>query len=147
MKITRPIAERFAAKFTRGLDDECWEWTGYVSPTGYGMIRQGARPGYAHRVSWELANGPIPAGLLVCHHCDNRRCVNPGHLFVGTATDNMADMSRKERHWRTILSAEKVRDIRRRAGGGARLSDLAREHGVHPSTIKLAVTGHNWRHV
>jgi len=73
----------------------CWEWTGGTDGKGYGRVCwDGGRHG-AHRVSWCLIRGAIPDGLYVCHHCDNKLCVNPDHLFLGTQVDNMQDWTRK----------------------------------------------------
>jgi len=100
---------RFWAKVVKS--DGCWEWQGYRKK-GYGHF--GVHPRHiveAHRFSWQLANGPIPEGLFVCHHCDNPPCVRPDHLFLGTNTDNLRDASRKlrliggDRHsWETVLA-------------------------------------------
>jgi len=91
------MEERFFAKvhFKPG----CWGWLGPKDPNGYGRFSLGsARPSVlAHRVAYEIHNGPIPDGLYVCHHCDNPECTRPGHLFVGTPADNMRDMSAKGR--------------------------------------------------
>lgn len=79
---------------------ECWEWMGGVDRSGYGVIgRPGAASGAwkAHRFSWESVIGEIPAGLCVLHRCDNRRCVRPDHLFLGTKGDNARDASAKGR--------------------------------------------------
>lgn len=89
---------RFFAKVNKVEDqDSCWEWTASRFGTGYGSFGIGTKVKYAHRVSWELENGPIPNGLWVLHRCDNPRCIRPSHLFLGTAAENNADMRAKGR--------------------------------------------------
>lgn len=86
--------------------DNCWEWQGRIKHDGYGTVTVLGTAFFAHRLAYELFVGPIPPNLLICHHCDNRRCVRPDHLFVGTQQDNSRDMVKKGRHhvnkqWRT----------------------------------------------
>jgi len=81
-------------------EQECWEWKGYISRGGYGRFRAGGRSlpaASAHRVAYVLAKGQIPDGMLVMHACDNRRCVNPSHLSIGSYADNNHDMMSKGR--------------------------------------------------
>jgi hypothetical protein len=90
----RPLAERFPEKVARGPG--CWLWQGTTNGA-YGQIGDGGRKRYAHRVAWELQNGPVPDGLHVLHRCDVPACVRPDHLFLGTPSDNLRDCYAKGR--------------------------------------------------
>ncbi len=108
---SRPVAERFWSKVVK-TDDGCWGWNGATTPFGYGRMTAGSRGAgllRAHRVSWELHYGPIPAGLLVLHHCDNPPCVRPNHLFLGTMLDNSRDAVAKGRVNTAPARAERAR--------------------------------------
>lgn len=89
---------RFWSKVDRSHGpDACWNWTTSTFSSGYGQFKVGERNLRSHRVAWEMSHGSIPDGLSVLHHCDNRRCVNPAHLWLGTHKDNMRDMAQKSR--------------------------------------------------
>lgn len=131
--------------------DACWEWQGWRNVQGYGKVRVGKRARRAHRVVYEDAYGPIPAGLCVLHRCDNPSCVRPDHLFLGTRVDNGADMARKGRqakgkeNGRSKLTMEQVIELRRRyrAGEGSQRA-LAREFGMSRSATQQALLGQTW---
>ena len=138
-------------RFVPGPVSECWEWLGY-RVNGYGRLTDRFRKAHgAHRLAWEFTYGPIPAGLYVCHRCDNRACVNPLHLWLGTHADNMADMSRKgrhpmgpparrgENHSQAKLTDAQVAEIRVLHQRGVNQSELGRRFGVRPNTVNQIV--------
>lgn len=95
------LSEGFWDRVAIAGQDECWLWLGALKDTGYGQLTRlhiSRSPLKAHRVAYELTNGPIQGGLHVLHRCDNRRCVNPAHLFLGTNDDNVRDMFAKKRN-------------------------------------------------
>jgi hypothetical protein len=97
---TETVEERFNKKYLIDETTDCWEWQNATNNIGYGMFRWSTgKMRTAHRASYELYIGPIPANMLVCHKCDNPKCVNPEHLWVGTRKDNYDDMVSKGRHY------------------------------------------------
>lgn len=150
------LSDRFFASFVRGEPSDCWPWLRAINRLGYGTIGRGpGRHDRAHRVSYELHVGPIPQGLHVLHSCDNRACVNPAHLRVGTHADNMRDMkergrqnaARGERAGLAKLTAEQVLAIRARRAAGERQIALAREYGIDKTQVWNIVTRKVWKHV
>jgi len=93
----RSIGDRFWEKVVKS--PTCWEWSAYRDGQGYGHFRGVTGRVQAHRQAWELTHGAIPAGMLVCHMCDNTACVRPEHLYIGTHADNMRDMVARGRAW------------------------------------------------
>ena len=90
--------QRFLDNVMPEPNSGCWLWMGSQAAHGYGMLSVNGKPCRAHRVSWEMYNGPIPDGLHILHKCDNPPCVNPSHLYAGTHKDNMRDRSERRRH-------------------------------------------------
>ena len=135
----RPIAERFAEKIRVNRETGCWEWTGSRLKAGYGQLgkEKGAGLMLAHRYSYEQNVGPIPAGMIVCHRCDNPPCCNPEHLFLGDHGANMKDMERKGRG--RILTAAQVDEALRLWKGGMSLTKVAAHMGVARMTVTRAL--------
>jgi len=145
--------ERFWAKVEK--TDSCWLWRASTTD-GYGRMTINRRLRLAHRVSWEIANGAIPDGLLVLHDCpggDNPLCVNPAHLYLGVNADNSRDavlkhqMSHGECHKGAKLTEQDVREIRRRKQNGESHRMLAKEFGVSSGRISDIGNRRSWRHV
>ena len=144
------ILARFWALVNRSEAKGCWPFTGYVASHGYGQFSYGDVRVRAHRFSWLMSRGPIPEGYNVCHHCDNPRCVNPNHLFLGLQRDNMHDAVRKgrKRAWGLQkLNADQVREIRALCAAGALQRDVAARFGIARNTVSGIVNRKSWAHL
>ena len=148
--------ERFWRKVNK--TSSCWLWTGAVFGHGYGQLTRNKRHFTAHRFSWLMHYGPIPATTDVCHLCDIPACVNPGHLFLGTRKDNMADMVKKGRQSRVSrargennahakLNADQVREIRKQLVRGVSEASLATAFSVGVLNINRIKRRVIWRHI
>lgn len=132
----------------------CWEWTGTLWANGYartGIKYSKQTKGRAYRLTYELFKEPIKEGMIICHKCDNIKCVNPDHLFQGTEQDNLTDMINKGRslagskHPNSALTEETVKEILSRANESC--IKLGREYGVSDCCIRDIIKGRNWKHV
>jgi hypothetical protein len=135
---------------------DCWLWDGPCDTDGYGMFFVDTQRFRASRFAYMLANGPIPSGQGVLHHCDNPPCVNPAHLFLGTPKDNALDSVSKNRRARmfgaanasTKLTEDHVRTIRLlHKQGNTTIAALARQFCTSESTVRFIVQGKTWKHI
>ena len=131
----------------------CWLWERSTAGKGYnqyGRISYNKRVQRAHRVSWQIHNGPIPVGMLVCHKCDTPLCVNPDHLFLGTHKENMRDMVNKgrsitgEKHYHAKLTLGQVKEIRKLRQSGVATKQLSQKYGVGDDAIIRCFNGQCW---
>lgn len=135
------------------LGPGCWQWTGPDNGTGYARIGVGGGYAMAHRLVFMANHGPIPPGMVVRHTCDNRRCVNPDHLVLGTQDDNVRDMVERGRcprgadHWAAKLTPDTVLEIRARVAAGERQRDVAAAFGVAYITVQRIAQRRTWRHL
>lgn len=146
-----PAEERFWNSVDKSGD--CWLWTAARNKAGYGLFSVRRKNTLAHRFSHQLAYGPIPDGMKICHHCDTPSCVRPSHLFCGTDADNVADKVAKgrcpqgESHTSAKLTEADVRQIRYDSANGATSVSLAKRHKVLRQTISKIVRRRSWKHV
>lgn len=177
----------------------CWHWMAALAVVGgYGQFKAKRKMHKAHRVAYILENGPIPDGMLICHKCDNTKCVNPSHLFAGTPLDNMRDMIQKgrgvppelhwsrthpeklargdrswprthpeklkrgdehhsrktpevmprgEKHWLAKMTAEKVRELRKKRSEGMSCKELGKLYGISDVSASQISRRYSWKHV
>jgi hypothetical protein len=154
------LKNRLFAK--REVVNTCWEWVGALNNRGYGLITSshtGKRKLYlVHRISYMVYYGPIPDGMLVCHKCDNRKCFNPKHFFLGTHADNMRDCANKGRvkfvikhgedNPRALFSEATVREIvMSYANEDVTQAELGKRYGTTKAVIQSVISRRNWKHL
>ena len=134
-------SRRFWAKVDKTSNPNgCWEWKGAENTSHYGVFWADGKLWIAHRYAWSVMVGVIPEGMYVCHRCNNRKCVNPAHLFIGTQKDNIMDMIRKKRHLtkhkpEAVLAHEVIQDIKYWLSMGGSVNKLAVTHNVKRNVI------------
>lgn len=145
---------RFDAKADKsGGEDACWIWKSGTARGGYGITRWRGSQIMAHRVALILTGVSVPRDMMVCHRCDNPPCVNPKHLFVGSRSQNMADMvgkdrqARGERNGQAKLTPTQVQELRLARREGAKIAVLSQRFGVSESLVTLIASKKRWRHL
>lgn len=144
---------RFEAKLDKSGD--CWLWTASLAGKGYGQMKlpKQRKQEYAHRLAYMIYKGAIPDGIQVCHKCDNPRCCNPEHIFLGTSSDNHLDMKEKNRHLygeknsQAKLSDTKISQIKKCIDSGMSQSIIAKAFGIHQTTVSKINRGCRWQHI
>ena len=155
MKISLELIERFHEKWDLNEQNGCWEWTAATMGKGYGFIKiPGTRNQIgAHRLSYLIHHGELQDGEVVCHSCDNPKCVKPSHLFAGSQLDNLQDMKSKDRHLsgakNTVskLTDDKVRQIHKLSASGLSQGKIAKSFGVTQGTVFKILHGERWNHI
>jgi hypothetical protein len=156
-RYNRSPVHKLLAKFPVVSDgDACWEWMGTRDKNGYGSFRASGKTYKAHRVSWSFYFGDVPDGLDVLHKCDNPKCVNPYHLFLGTDVENAHDRAVKGRAYKPVgelcvhakLTNEKVLKLRAEyACGGITYSELGKKYCIDSGTASRIVNRKTWKHI
>lgn len=153
VKFTEREISNFLSRISK-QENGCWHWTGYVMKNGYGIFRPAGNDRIlAHRASFLIHHGILPEGRHVCHKCDNRKCVNPDHLFAGTRQQNMDDAVAKQRvhpgskTGGSVLVESQVLEIRELRKQGFRNVELAAMFGVCSASISLICSRHTWKHI
>lgn len=153
MHLSERNLKNFWNKVTKLSNQDCWEWTACLQSNGYGQIRFDNKVHYSHRLSYFIHFGHIPEDKHVLHRCDNRKCVNPLHLFLGDQASNMADCAAKRRNahgTRSPLSKiteQQLAEIRRLSESGCTCKYISNKYNLHYNTIYKILKGVTYKHV
>jgi hypothetical protein len=145
-KLKSMAINRFFSRIAKMESTGCWEWTGTTNNSGYGLMGASGDIVSAHRFSWMHHFGDIAEGLQVCHKCDNPKCVNPEHLFLGTNEDNQMDCVTKGRKPKKITLDDAV-EIKRLLAEGITQPKIAKRIGVSDAIVRNIKYGKAWKHV
>lgn len=133
------------------ITETCWNWNGTISKDGYGLIVHKKKRSPVHRFLYETFYGPISDNMVCCHVCDNRRCINPVHIFIGTRADNQHDMKIKkrsasgERNGKSKLTTQDVKKIRAMYKDGAFQRDIADAMSVSQTSVSNIINVKSWK--
>ena len=157
VQVTEKYREKFYRRCEPDLNSGCWLWTGAAKKWGYGHVATPIATG-AHRMSYLITKGEIPAGLVVRHKCDTPACVNPEHLLLGTMADNVRDRDERgrtsrdhaikgEAHVNAVLTEAIVRDIRAAHAAGEEVRDIAKRLGIRRQVVSRIHLRQRWKHI
>lgn len=144
-EVTEETKTHFLSFICKPENNDCWLWNGYVGKGGYGQFRLNGKKLNASRASYMLFRGDAN-NQVVCHTCDNRQCVNPSHLWLGSQSDNLRDAVRKGKWPLAKLNQVKVDEIKRKYRTGEyKIIDLATTYGVSRSNVEYIIRGLTWK--
>lgn len=150
------LTKKQLSNFLKKIDKKelCWEWNASLTHDFYGRFRTSLKTLLSHRVSYSIFKGEIPEGMCVCHKCDNPKCCNPDHLFLGTVKENSNDMISKGRslagskNHKSKLTENDIKEIvLMRLETGLSYPKIAKIYNVTPSAIRFIFIGKNWKHL
>ncbi len=138
------------------IKNNCWIWCGAFNPkNGYGLLRDGEKTKLTHRLSYEIFKGKIEKGKYICHSCDNKLCINPDHLWIGSQSENIQDALNKKRwnpprgesNGKSLLSEENVIEIRKLLEQNMKQNQIAEKFNIDQSTVSDIKRKKRWKHL
>jgi len=150
--------EEIFDNYTIDKTTNCWNWNRAIDSSGYGAVKYCGKKHNVHRLVWMLLHDNLEKGICVCHKCDNRKCINPDHLFIGTQSDNMKDCVNKGRYFSNVIRGEKnswsklsskqVIEIRQlKESKKISNKEIAKQYKVGYTAISKIIRGENWKHI